>query len=176
MTRTTTSLIALVVLLLLFVVGRSSKNHAKASPLSVTFTGWTNDPTRPPPQPGGLAVCRGATGRCALFWVTNSGPRTQRVWFETFQLEQKVDGQWRRFSPINPEWGGVEGSVWQGNAGCTYAVGLPSGLSSNAIWRLQIDCGPELSPLRSMINRKLGRQIFRRPTEYVTFPSEAVVP
>jgi hypothetical protein len=157
---------------MLWMLGR---NGNQLSPLSVTFAGWTNNPAWTPP-PNRLELGRGATGRCALFWVTNTGNPRERVWFDAMKVEQKVDGQWRAFVPANPGWSGVEGSIWMGGYGCHYAVALPPGLQSNAIWRLQVRCGRDRSSLKLVINSWLGREFFRRSEGHVSLPSSEVIP
>jgi len=171
-------IVAVAVLLLFgftFVLWMLNRNGKQMSPLSVTFAGWTNNPAWTPP-PNRLELGRGATGQCALFWVTNTGKPSQRVWFDTMKVEQRVDGQWRAFPPTNTRWSGVEGSIWPGGYGCHYAVALPPGLETNATWRLQVRCGRDRSSLKLVINSWLGRESFRRSKEYVSFPSSEVIP
>ena len=167
---------ALLVIAIVWVCWTLALSSGPTSPLSVTFTGWTNNPVRVPPPVGRLELGRGATGRCALFWVTNTGPSDSRVWFDALQVEQKIAGEWHPFVPTDKRWSGVEGSIWMGQYGCTYAVGWPPGLAANAIWRLQVRCGKDRSSLQLWINSLLGRQIFRGGKEYVTLSSTEVVP
>ncbi len=63
-----------------------------------------------------------------------------------------------------------------GQYGCTYAVGWPPGLDTNAVWRLQVRCGKDRSSLQLWINSLLVRQIFRNSKEFVTLTSTEVVP
>jgi hypothetical protein len=123
------------------------------TPLAVTFAGWATDPVSSafPPR---LVAGRGATGVCALFWVTNSGPRNKTLWFNTVGVEQKIDGQWHPFPLAAQPWQGPEGHVWFGGYGCLFAVGWPPGLPTNATWRLQVRCGPDPS-LREMGFREM---------------------
>ena len=168
-----------VAMLLLFafmsILWWSGQSRKRVSPLSVTFAGWTNHPARMPP-PNRLELGRGATGRCALFWVTNTGNPHERVWFDAMRVEQKIDGQWHAFVPTNARWSGVEGSIWNGGYGCHYAIGSPPGLPTNAIWRLQVRCGRDRSSLKLAINSWMGREFFRRTKEYVSFPTSEVIP
>ena len=145
-------------------------------PLSVSFTGWSNNPVRVPPPAGRVELGLGATGRCALFWVTNTGPNGSRLWFDSNQVEQKVAGEWRPFIPTNNSWSGVGGSLWMGQYGCTIAVGQPPGLDANAVWRLQVRCGKDRSSLQLWINSLLGREIFRNSKGFVILTSTEVVP
>jgi hypothetical protein len=182
MTLNSRNVVVLVVLLFTACILFVSGNHGKAtSTLSVTFTGWTSNPVWTPP-PNRLELGRGAsglsaTGTCALFWVTNAGSPKDRVWFDTLQVEQKVDGQWRAFTPTSKEWSGVEGSVWMGGYGCMYAIEQPPGLTTNAVWRLQVRFGRDRSSFRLMINSWLGREFFPLNKEdYVSLPSSEVIP
>ena len=135
--------------------------HASAPPkqLSVVFVGMTNSPV-PQMRPTRIEVCQGATGLCAMFWVSNSCA-TESIWFETDSVEQKTETGWQHVVPSGLSWSGVEGSVWFPGYGCLYAVGWPPGLPTNATWRLQVCSGREPSGLRQLVNEKIGRRIFR---------------
>jgi hypothetical protein len=173
-----------------FYVWKSLHPRPLSTPLSVTFTGWaTNAAPRMAPLPR-IVVCQGATGVCAMFWVTNSGPRNETLWFDTAQIEQRIDGQWRPFSdsaafnvtwvsnaivPI-PRWRGVEGRSWFGDYGCLFVVGHPPGLPTNVAWRLQLHCGRDRSVGQLVVQEKLGRDVFERNQEYNVVLSSEVVP
>jgi hypothetical protein len=158
-----------------YVVSVSVHTKAKAPLLSITFQGWTNNPVRSPP-PNRLELARGATGRCALFWVTNAEPFDHTLWFDSFEVEQNTNGQWLAFTRTNSLWSGVEGSVWWGGYGCMYAVGWPPGLPTNATWRLRIRCGRDLSPIKLRINEKLRRKIFHPDQKHMVLWSSEVIP
>lgn len=178
MTRTSRNLLALVIVFVLAIAclwWRFGGRGEEASPLAVTFVGWTNNPSWTPP-PNRIELGRSATGRCALFWVTNAGHPRERVWFDTSKVEQKVGNEWREFVPANTRWSGVEGSIWMGGYGCHYAVGIPPGMPTNAVWRLQVRCGRDRSSLKLAINSWLKRELFRKSTGYVVFSSSEVIP
>jgi hypothetical protein len=145
---------------------------AAASKPTVLFVGFTNNPVRQM-LPFRVETCEGATGLCALFWVTNTSPNI--INFKTDSVEIKTDNGWQPFLPTGAPWGGVEGSLWFSNYGCIYAVGWPPGLRTNATWRLQVRHAREPSLLGILINQKLGRNLFR-PGQEFTSPTAEVVP
>ena len=128
--------------------------------VSVQFVGLTNNPVgRPPPSPSRLAVCRGATNLCALFWFTNK--EVSCVSFDTECAEQKVAGKWIPFAKPSANWSGVEGGLWTKGSGCLYAVGWPPGLATNAVWRLRVRYRNDLpSPQRSVFDRLRSLLLF----------------
>jgi hypothetical protein len=150
------------------------RNDRQTTPISVTFIGWTNNPASMG-DPDRLDLAQGASGRCALFWVTNTSAPDHSIWFDSWQAEQKVEGQWA-LVPTNSQWRGVGGSQWMGGDGFRQAVGWPPGLATNATWRLQVRSGKDISRLQGRINMKLGRHLFHRSEKYVTFPGPEVVP
>jgi hypothetical protein len=125
-------------------------------------------------KPTRVEVCLGATGLCALFGVTNIAPK-EFIWFKASVVEQRTETGWQPFVP-NGAWSGVEGSVWQPGYGCLYAVGWPPGLSTNATWRLRVAYGREPSLLGTLINQKLGWEIFKRGRQESTVISSEVKP
>jgi len=126
--------------------------------LSVLFTGMTNNVTRTmgPPR---IALCRGSSGACALFLVTNLTGR-EYLWFKTGSVERKTETGWERFNPTDWSWSGPEGSLWGPGYGCFFAVGWPPGLPTNACWHLQLSYGREPGVLGILINQKSGREFF----------------
>jgi len=149
---------------ILGVCGRSTIN------LSVQFIGMTNlatGQTFPTPVSG-----EGATGRCALFWVTNI--TAHHIWFQTTSVEQKTETGWQVFIPSRRSWSGVGGSDRLPSSGRVQAVGWPPGLPTNASWRLRVRYGRDPSPLGNIINQKLGRVIFHSGTERTLIASSEV--
>ncbi len=144
---------------------------ASASRPTISFVGMTNNPVRQM-LPFRVETCEGATGLCALFWVTNTAPRMTS--FKTASVEIKTNRGWEPFVPAGAPWRGVEGSLWHQNYGCFYAVGWPPGLPTNAVWRLQVRHAAEPPLLGIIINQKLGRDLFRPGKEFTTTTSEIV--
>jgi len=126
--------------------------------LSVVFIGMTNNPIRTM-TPTRLAVCQGATGRCAMFMVSNISSN-QYIWFNTVSVEQKTETGWQQFIPSSGSWFGLEGGEWSPGYGCLVAVGRPPGLSTNASWRLQVRYGREPSSLGIRLNKMIGQKLF----------------
>ena len=145
---------------------------APTTKLSVVFVGITNSPTRTM-TPTRIEVCQGATGLCAMFWVTNIDAR-QTIWFKTTSVEQKTEAGWRPFVPSGGAWSGIEGSLWQAGYGCFYAVGWPPGLPTNATWRLQVSYGRDPSNFGIIVNQETGRNIFPSGKKESTISSSQV--
>jgi hypothetical protein len=163
---------AILVLFAFILFWTSNPASSAASKPTVLFLGFTNNPVRQM-IPFRVEVCEGATGLCALFWVTNTSPNV--ISFKSDSAEIKTDKGWQPFLPAGSPWRGVEGSLWQQNYGCFYAVGWPPGLLTNAVWRLQVRHARDPSLLGILINQKLGRTIFRPGKEFST-PTAEVVP
>lgn len=140
-----------------------------AQKLAVMFVGITNNPVAQM-TPNRVAVCRGANGLCALFSVTNIG-RSGWIWFNTSFVEQKTETGWQRVKTDQGVWSGVEGGRWTPEYGCLFAVGWPSGVPTNATWRLRVRYGREPSLIGILVNDHLGRMVFRRGAEEQTIAS-----
>lgn len=126
--------------------------------LAVVFVGMTNNPASTM-TPVRVAVCQGATGRCAMFTVSNT-TTNQYLRFKTTSVELKTETGWQSFVLSSGSWSGVEGSVWSPRYGCLFAVGWPPGLPTNASWRLQVRYEREPTSLGVILNQKIGRQLF----------------
>ena len=163
---------AILVLVAFILLRTLNPASAAASKPTVLFVGFTNNPVRQM-LPFRVETCEGATGLCALFWVTNTSPNI--INFKTDSVEIKTGNGWEPFLPTGALWRGVEGSLWFPNYGCFYAVGWPPGLPTNTVWRLQVRHVREPSLLRILINQKLGRDLFR-PGQEFTSPTAEVVP
>lgn len=125
-------------------------------PLAVVLVKVQNDPLSHWHQPG--TVLHGGRGLCAIFAVTNTSPR-DRLWFNTWALEEKIGPQWRRTilatyasrnraghpaflidsEDVNDLY--PPGRAWY------YVVPWPSGIPTNATWRLLVRYGKAPSPL-----------------------------
>jgi hypothetical protein len=140
--------------------------------LSVVFVGMTNNPARSMTPPR-LAVCQGATGRCAMFMVSNTSSN-QYIWFNTASVEQKTETGWQLFIPYRSPWSGVEGMVWPPGSSGIYAVGWPPGMATNACWRLNVRYGREPPIIGIVVNQKTGRELFPRGKEESTIQSSDV--
>ena len=149
---------ALVLLLVAYLFWQGGQTGPISPKLSVVFVGMTNNPTRTM-MPIRVAVCGGATGRCAMFMVSNT-TTSQSVRFKTIAVEQKTASGWRLFIPSSGSWFGLEGGDWSPGYGCLVAVGWPPGLATNASWRLQVRYEREPSSLGTILNQKIGRQLF----------------
>jgi hypothetical protein len=165
-------LAAIVLLLAVYLLRTGASAGRPTAMLSVVFVGMTNNPTRQM-TPTRIEVAQGATGDCALFWVTNVAAK-QFIWFKTASIEQKTDAGWKPFVPSGGSWSGVEGSLWSPGYGCLMAVGWPPGLATNATWRLQVRYGRDPSTIGIIINQKAGREFFSSGKEEATVPSSAV--
>jgi hypothetical protein len=144
-------------------------------PPSVEFVSLTNNPVSIPPSASArLILSEGATNLCALFWFTNSNAAS--VWFKTECAEQKVGGKWIECARPSARWNGVGGGLWFKGSGCLYAVGWPPGLPTNAIWRLQVRYGNDLSLSKLIMNRRLRFMLFRPSQSFDIFPSTEVTP
>jgi hypothetical protein len=163
--------IVLLLVILLFMDNAHVSGPAKK--LSVVFVGMTNNPARQM-TPTRIELSQGATGLCAMFWVSNA-PANHFIWFKTDSVEQKTETGWQRFVPSGGDWSGVEGSRWQPGYGCFFAVGWPSGLATNATWRLQVRYGRDPSTLGIIVNEKTGREIFRSGKAESSIPSSEVI-
>lgn len=171
--RNTKLLLGLGILLASILLWINVSTRAKPDKMSVILVGLTNNPSRQS-TPVRIEASPGATGLCALFWVTNN-TSDQTFWFRTSFAEQKTPSGWQRVpSNSNMPWYGVGGSIWSPNSGCYYAVGWPPGLATNSTWRLRVSYGREPSELGNRINQIIGRQIFRSAKEEGTFPSSEV--
>ncbi len=140
--------------------------------LAVVFVGLTNNPTAAV-TPARVELCRGATGLCAVFLVTNI-TKSKRIWFETSGVERRTDSGWQPLAPDPSSWSGVAGSVWTPEYGCLYAVGWPPGVSTNASWRLQMRYGLEPPDVGLAINQVLGRNVVPRGKVVQAVPSSEV--
>ena len=163
---------ALLLLLAAYLFWSGVHAGPQTAKLSVLFIGMTNNPTAVM-TPTRVEVCQGATGLCAMFWVTNIAAK-QFIWFATASVEQKTETGWQPFVPSGGSWSGVEGSLWQPGYGCLYAVGWPPGLATNATWRLQVRYGREPPTLGIIINEKSGREIFKSGRQESMVPSSVV--
>jgi hypothetical protein len=166
--------VAIIAGLTMLVVVCSCGSGARTVAPSVVFVGMTNNPTRQM-TPTRIEVCQGATGMCALFWVTNF-TANEWVWFKTVSVEQKTASGWQRFSPSSSLWMGIEGSLWGPGYGCLVAVGWPPGLSTNAVWRLELSYGRDTSSSATDINQNTDRSIFKSGSQESTFTSSEVSP
>src|SRR5688500_850066 len=119
---------AILVLVAFILLRTLNPASAAASKPTVLFVGFTNNPVRQM-LPFRVETCEGATGLCALFWVTNTSPNI--INFKTDSVEIKTGNGWEPFLPTGALWRGVEGSLWFPNYGCFYAVGWPPGLPTN---------------------------------------------
>lgn len=163
---------AVLCLLLVVYLFWSGAGSGPPPKLSVVFLGMTNNPTRQM-TPTRVEVCQGATGLCAIFRVVNTASN-KFIWFKAASVEQKTETGWQPFVPNSGSWSGVEGSVWQPGYGCLYAVAWPPGLSTNASWRFRVPYGREPSALATIINQKLGREIFKSGRQESTVTSSEV--
>ena len=145
---------ALALLIVGYLFWSGVRAGAPNTKLSVVFVGLTNSPMSQM-TPTRVEVCQGATGLCAIFWVTNISTK-QFMWFKTVSIEQKTDAGWHSFVPSGGPWSGIEGSLWQPGYGCLYAVGWPPGLTTNTTWRLQVLCGRDPSAFGIYVNQKIA--------------------
>ena len=148
-------------------IGMTNITAADASMQIIWITNSTAGQTLPIPVSG-----EGATGRCALFWVTNI--TAHHIWFQTTSVEQKTETGWQAFIPSHRSWSGVGGSQWLPRSGRVQAVGWPPGLPTNASWRLRVRYGRDPSLLGMMINQKAGRVIFHSGTARTLIASSEV--
>ena len=149
---------AFILLLVAYLFWMGGQAGPTSPKLSVVFVGMTNNPIRTM-TPTRLAVCQGATGRCAMFMVSNISSN-RYIWFNTASVEQKTETGWQQFIPSSGSWFGLEGGEWSPGYGCLVAVGWPPGLATNASWRLQVRYGREPSSLGIKLNKMIGRQLF----------------
>jgi hypothetical protein len=163
---------ALVLLLVAYMLSSIIPADPWTPKLSVMFVGMTNNPMRQM-TPTRVEVTQGATGFCALFWVTNITAK-QFVWFKTASIEQRTEAGWEPLVPSGGSWSGVEGSLWSPRYGCLIAVGWPPGLATNATWRLQVRYGRDPSTFGLIVNQKTGREFFKSGKEEATIPSDEV--
>ena len=134
-------------------IGMTNITTGQAS-LQVTWTTNTTTGQTLPIVVSGI----GATGRCALFWVTNI--TAHYTWFQTTSVEQKAETGWQECIPSRDSWCGVGGSGWPPRFGRVQAIGWPPGLPTNASWRLQVRYGPDPPPWAISVNTKFHRVIF----------------
>ncbi len=163
--------VTLAFLLVVYSLWSDVTSSAPQTKLAVVFIGMTSNPT-PLMTPTRVEVCQGATGLCAVFWVTNIS--ANHIWFKTASVEQRAATRWRPFVPTGGLWSGVEGSLWSPGYGFFYAVGWPPGLDTNATWRLQVRYGRNPSTLGIKVNQKTGWEIFPSGKEESTIPSSKV--
>ncbi|WP_150107626.1 hypothetical protein [Pedosphaera parvula] len=136
--------------------------------LSVVFVGFTNNPTGTFRPIRVIIPPTGATGLCALFRVGNVGSN-RFIAFETIAGEQKTERGWEPFQVS-----GVGGSVWTPGYSCLYAVPWPTGVPTNATWRLQLRWNREASRWGKAINLKLRRELFHDSKYYHATSSEVI--
>ena len=165
-------LAALVLLLVAYLFSSRNSPVLPTAKLAVAFAGITNNPTRQM-TPTRVEVCQGATGLCALFWVTNVSA-DHYIWFKTASIEQKTRTGWQPFVPSSGSWNGIEGRLWMPGYGCFIAAGWPPGLATNATWRLRVRYGRDPSTLGIIVNQKTGREIFTSGKEEATIASSEV--
>jgi hypothetical protein len=141
-------------------------------PVSVVFTELMNDPVARM-APARVAVGAGATGLCAMFWVTNTST-DKYCWIRTAGVETQGPGGWQERRQIDVSWYGVMVSMWRPGYGCLVAVGWPPGIPTNECWRLKLIYGEDPSLGKSAINQKLGWVLFHPSDELGRFASSEV--
>ena len=178
---------SVVVLVLLGSWMMGSRSHSGT--MEVTFIGWTNNPQEtypaqsyPHPQNAPIRVCvtpPDATGRCALFRVTNAH-KTGVLWFKTTAIETKDGATWNTWQtfplvhtviPMVP-WQGASGSSWHPGTSMLYAIGTPPGVPSNTCWRMRVSVTLEPTGFRQYANEKLGQKLLRLYSWHVITSSE----
>lgn len=146
---------------------------ASESPrLAITLIGVETDPgSRRPVR--GPTIVNGATGLCAVFFVTNTG-MDGPIWFDTSAVEQREGTDWKRI-PVPPyatraerrtagykTWQGIAGESWPPGTGWYMLVEWPPDVPTNALWRLELHCGPEPSERAKKWDERIGFDLFAR--------------